>query len=166
LCVQVRCRWNGSDISVDILIIQSHLIVLFGQLDPSTPMLSVPCLSPGCHAQGLKLKPGQSLVSMTVLSPQLAQQVKAAQAAAADDSAPGDAAEAAAAEAAAAEAAAEDGSAAEAVVQQGPWLVLVTRNGLGKRVSLRDLPMRESRGVQGVIGIKLNEGAPRQLHAV
>jgi hypothetical protein len=104
---------------------------------------------------------------MTVLSPQLAQQVKAEQdaataaaaaAAAAGDSAPGDASEAVTADTAA-----DEGSAVDPVVQQGPWLVLVTRNGLGKRVSLRDLPMRESRGVQGVIGIKLNEGALRHI---
>jgi hypothetical protein len=42
--------------------------------------------------------------------------------------------------------------------QQGPWLLLVTRLGSSKRVLLSDVPRKANRGVQGVIGIKLNAG--------
>lgn len=97
-------------------------------------------------AQGITLKAGESLVAMSVLSPDLVQQVQAASAAA---SAPG--------EAAAGAPAAESSSGSEAA-QQGPWLLLVTRLGTGKRVLLSDVPCKATRGIQGVIGIKLNAG--------
>jgi DNA gyrase/topoisomerase IV subunit A len=109
--------------------------------------------------QGLKLKAGESLVSMAVLPPELAQQVKAAQEAAKAAEAAKEAAAAAAGgvAAAAAEAAAADSSAARS---QGPWLLMVTRNGTGKRVPLQDVSLKANRGTQGVIGIKLAAGGP------
>lgn len=92
--------------------------------------------------QGMKLKAGESLVSMSVLPPQLAQQVTAAEGAAQE-----------------AEAAAESiDTPAAADEDQGPWLLLVTRKGSGKRIPLQDVPLRLNRGSLGVIGIKLNAG--------
>lgn len=109
----------------------------------------------GC-IKGLKLKAGESLVSMTVLPPELAQQVKAAQEAAKAAEAAKEAAAAAGGDAAAADpAAAADSSAARS---RGPWLLMVTRNGTGKRVPLQDVSLKANRGTQGVIGIKLAAG--------
>jgi hypothetical protein len=96
---------------------------------------------------------------MTVLPPALAEQVKAEQAVAK--------AEAAAAKAAAADdAAAEDAAAADAAAEgssstdqgEGPWLLLITRRGTGKRVLLSSINMKQNRGAQGNIGIKLSPG--------
>lgn len=114
------------------------------------------------HVQGLKLKAGESLVAMTVLPAELAQQVRAAQAAAKEAEAAKEAAAAhsggdGAAEHAAAAAAAADSRMARS---QGPWLLMVTRNGTGKRVALQDVPLKANRGAQGVIGIKLTAGGP------
>lgn len=114
--------------------------------------------------QGLKLKAGESLVSMSVLPAELAQQVRAAQAAAkAAEAAKEAAKEAAAAADSGDDAAAEDAAAAAAADNrtarsQGPWLLMVTRNGTGKRVALSDVPLKANRGAQGVIGIKLTAG--------
>lgn len=110
------------------------------------------------HVQGLKLKAGESLVAMSVLPAELAQQVRAAQAAAKAAEAAKEAAAAAphsGGDAAAEGAAAADGRTARS---QGPWLLMVTRNGTGKRVALQDLPLKANRGAQGVIGIKLTAG--------
>jgi hypothetical protein len=100
---------------------------------------------------------------MTVLQPDLAQQVRAAQAAQAATNAAARASAAdskGAAAAAGAEPAAEATTSSSSSPASGPWLLLVTRQGLAKRVSLYDIPSKESRGVQGVIGIKLNAGEP------
>lgn len=117
----------------------------------------------------MRLKPGESLVSMTVLPPDLAQQVAAAQAAAKVEAAAAKEAAAAAKQASPAAAggdssdaaaAAEDATAADSSSSkhlQGPWLLLVTRFGSGKRVSVFDVSCK-GRGIQGVIGIKLNPG--------
>ncbi|KAF8061304.1 gyrA [Scenedesmus sp. PABB004] len=102
----------------------------------------------GC-VKGIRLKPGERLVAMTVLPPELA------------------------ATAAAAAAASGDGEAAAPAAaggrRAGPWLLLVTRRGLGKRVPLSDVPIKARRGPQGVIGVKLAPGdalaAMRLLHS-
>lgn len=104
--------------------------------------------------QGLKLRAGESLVAMTVLPPALAEQVKAEQAAAKAEAAVEDD-DAAAEDAAAADAAAEGSSADEG---KGPWLLLITRRGTGKRVLLSGINMKLNRGAQGNIGIKLAPG--------
>lgn len=109
--------------------------------------------------QGIRLKAGESLVAMAVLPPELVQQVNAVQAAAKEEQ--DDAAAAGSAAAAEAAAAAAVNSSAEE--QQGPWLLLVTRLGTSKRVLLSDVPCKMSRGVQGVIGIKLNAGTVASL---
>jgi DNA gyrase subunit A len=102
--------------------------------------------------QGIKVKPGQHLVSMTVLPRDIASMV-AAQAAAAKA-------------AAAAEAAAdtEDSSSLQEASSSsprssrdestGPWLLMVSSKGFGKRVPLSEVPQKLGRGVQGVTGMK------------
>jgi hypothetical protein len=110
--------------------------------------------------QGIRLKAGESLVAMAVLPPELVQQVSAVQAAAKEEQDGAAAAGSAAAAEAAAAAAVSSSSAEE---QQGPWLLLVTRLGTSKRVLLSDVPCKMSRGVQGVIGIKLNAGTVSSL---
>lgn len=101
----------------------------------------------------MRLGDDETLVCMAVLAPELLAQL-AAQAAAA-----GAAADAAAAdgEAAAADDAG-DGAQASSSSSRGPWLLLVTRQGQGKRVPLADVPLRQGRGGKGVIGVKLNPG--------
>jgi len=120
------------------------------------------CVCPSL--QGMKLKAGQQLVSMTVLPPELAQQIAAAQAAAKAAAAaePGADTPSTAEAAPDAQLAATDSSSSstDSETSHGPWLLLVTRLGFGKRVSLYDIPRKEGRGVQGVIGIKLSTGEP------
>jgi regulator of protease activity HflC (stomatin/prohibitin superfamily) len=107
-------------------------------------------------AQGLKLRAGESLVSMTVLPPALAEQVKAEQAAAKAEAATEDGEDAAAEGADAADAAAAEGSSTDE--GKGPWLLLITRRGTGKRVLLSGIQMKQNRGAQGIIGIKFSAG--------
>ncbi|WIA14237.1 hypothetical protein OEZ85_002775 [Tetradesmus obliquus] len=108
--------------------------------------------------KGIKIKPGQHLVAMAVLPPDLASQVKA-QAAAAKT------AEAAAANG---EAEADDSSRLQEAGSSsarsgrdestGPWLLMVSSRGVGKRVPLSEVPIKVGRGLKGSIGMKLDAG--------
>jgi DNA gyrase subunit A len=96
---------------------------------------------------------------MTVLPPDVASKV-AAQAAAAK--------EAAAAAAAEDDVEAEDSSLQEAsagaaprssrVESTGPWLLMISSRGFGKRVPLAEVPLKMNRAGQGVAGMKLEAG--------
>ncbi|WIA34417.1 hypothetical protein OEZ86_012752 [Tetradesmus obliquus] len=110
--------------------------------------------------KGIKIKPGQHLVAMAVLPPDVASQVKA-QAAAAKKA---DAEEAAAD----AEAEADDSSSLQEAGSSsprsgrdestGPWLLMVSSRGVGKRVPLSEVPIKVGRGLKGSIGMKLDAG--------
>eukprot|EP00883_Tetradesmus_obliquus_P009307 jgi/Sobl393_1/20105/SZX79179.1 len=110
--------------------------------------------------KGIKIKPGQHLVAMAVLPPDVASQVKA-QAAAAKKA---DAEEAAAD----AEAEADDSSILQEAGSSsprsgrdeftGPWLLMVSSRGVGKRVPLSEVPIKVGRGLKGSIGMKLDAG--------
>jgi DNA gyrase subunit A len=54
--------------------------------------------------------------------------------------------------------AADSSSSSGGSVIDGPWLLLVTSRGYGKRVLVKDVPLKLSRGTQGVIGVKLEKG--------
>jgi hypothetical protein len=113
----------------------------------------------------MRLKPGESLVGMALLQPELAAKVAAAQAATkaaatADSGADSDA-DSIQPATAAVDADLEAGSSSGAAAA-GPWLLLVTAAGYGKRVSLTDVPCRVGRGTAGVIGIKLTPGRFRK----
>lgn len=132
--------------------------------------------------QGMKLKPGEQLVSMVVLPPELARTVAAVQAAAkaAEAGSQGDESsihgttttsqsaaveEAEAPEASAATAAEVDNEAAGSSSSRhvrgessGPWLLLVTSHGHGKRVPVSEIPLKVNRGGGGTIGVRLTAG--------
>lgn len=117
--------------------------------------------------QGMRLKAGEELVSMGVLPPAAAAAVAAQRAAlerAGDAAADGgdDDDSAAGAVADDDDGAAADASSPEAV---GPWLVLVTAKGMGKRVALARLAAR-ARGAMGVTGIRLGAGDKVALAAI
>lgn len=111
----------------------------------------------------MKLKEGASIVSMTVLSPELARQVAVAQAAAkaaqnADSGSSDDKEQA--------EQEQQEHAETSSSRQTGPWLLMITRAGHGKLVPVTDIPSRRSRGSTGVTGIRLAAGdklAPAQL---
>lgn len=106
---------------------------------------------------------------MAVLPPDVASQVKA-QAAAAAKKAAAAAADAAAevATAADADAEAEDNSSLQEAGSSsprsgrdestGPWLLMVSSRGVGKRVPLSEVPIKLGRGLKGSIGMKLDAG--------
>jgi hypothetical protein len=107
----------------------------------------------------MRLKPGASLVGMTVLQPELAAQVRAAQAAAkaaaaaaADGGGGG-----AAAKGAGSSSSSSSKKSSNSSPRKGPWLLLVTAGGFAKRITLLDARVT-GRGVSGLIGMKLNAG--------
>lgn len=71
--------------------------------------------------QGMRLKPGEQVVSMSILTPGQAAAVKAQNAALGEDDDEEEAEEAGG-----------EAEAAESVEEQGPWMVLVTSKGLGE----------------------------------
>lgn len=107
----------------------------------------------------MKLKDGESLVSMTVLPPQLAQQITAAQAAAKEaDAAAGDDNSSNSSSSTPQQDEQQQEGASSSSKDTGPWLLMITSKGCGKRVPLVDIPIKKGRGTQGVIGVKLGTG--------
>eukprot|EP00878_Enallax_costatus_P019373 GHUV01020438.1.p1 GENE.GHUV01020438.1~~GHUV01020438.1.p1 ORF type:complete len:826 (+),score=272.01 GHUV01020438.1:1150-3627(+) len=109
--------------------------------------------------KGMKLKPHESLVSMTVLPPDLAQLVAAAQAAtkAADDAEDDDNRSSDSSPQQEQEQH-EDAVSSSSSKDTGPWLLLITSKGHGKRVPLDGISIKKGRGTQGITGIKLGAG--------
>jgi DNA gyrase subunit A len=106
--------------------------------------------------QGIKLKPQQQLVSMTVLPPDVASQVAAQAAAAKEAAAAEDEVEAESSSLQEASAGAATRSSRDE--STGPWLLMLSSKGFGKRVPLSEVPLKLSRAVLGVAGMKLEAG--------
>ncbi|KAI8463558.1 MAG: DNA gyrase, A subunit [Monoraphidium minutum] len=100
--------------------------------------------------KGIRLRPGEQVVSMSVLTPAQAAVVKAQAAALADDGDDDEGGEGG-----------EDGGGGGGGAEPeaaGPWMVVVTSQGIGKRVALARLPLRVRRGSAGNIAVKLDAG--------
>ncbi|KAF6254075.1 DNA topoisomerase [Scenedesmus sp. NREL 46B-D3] len=115
----------------------------------------------GC-IKGIKIKPGQQLVSMTVLPPDVASMV-AVQAAAAKEAAAAaeDGVEedsSSLQEAPAGTAASSSSPRSSRDESTGPWLLMISSKGFGKRVPLAEVPLKLGRGLLGVAGMKLEAG--------
>lgn len=106
----------------------------------------------------MRLKEGEKLVAMAVLTPAEAAAVAAQRAALeADEGSDGDDDDAGGTD--------DDGAADTGPEATGPWLVVVTARGLGKRVALARF-RTTARGAGGTAGIRLNAGDSVALAAV